>query len=166
MAVHYCMHVLISCPLLNREQTTGHILVGNIKNYCSTVFISTTVLLCTIVLPVLFFSFSASKDRALITQELIELETSRFHRKTCLITPSNLFWSNITVWLFIMIILIVTRKIMKFLMVVHYYKYMFNHFCSFWAKSWRKRTLQGPMSYLQFLRRSKDIWGYQSQRTP
>ena len=60
--------------------------------------ISTTVLLCTIVLPVVFFSFSALIDSALITQEPIELETSRFHQKICLITPSNLFWSSIIVW--------------------------------------------------------------------
>ena len=44
------------------------------------IVISTTVLLCTIVLPV-FFSFSASIDRALIIQEQIKLETSRFHQK-------------------------------------------------------------------------------------
>ena len=59
--------------------------------------ISTAVSLCAIVLPV-FFSSSASIDRALITQQPIELETSRFRRKFCLITPSQLFQSNIIVW--------------------------------------------------------------------
>ena len=52
--------------------------------------VSTTVLLCTIVLPI-FFPFSASIDRALVTQEPTELETSRFHQKICIITPSHLF---------------------------------------------------------------------------
>ena len=75
------------------------LLVGlkNVITRQDVMFISTTVILCTIVLPV-FFSSSASIDRALITHEPIELDTGRFHRNICLITPSNLFRSNIIVW--------------------------------------------------------------------
>ena len=56
--------------------------------------ISTTVLLCTIVLLV-FFSFSASIDRALITQEPIELETSRSHQKI-VSSPHRIFFDQIS----------------------------------------------------------------------